>query len=130
MRDHGYPKEFAVGVTAASATLGPIIPPSLPFVIYGVVANVSIGQLFAAGFIPGAVMALLMMVDGRPTTRTKNNWGARHQVLVAADGQARSSSLPSSSRSRRGSVLSVVAARACRAGSRSASLLVALLAAD
>ncbi len=35
MRDHGYSKEFAVGVTAASATLGPIIPPSLPFVIYG-----------------------------------------------------------------------------------------------
>ena len=40
MRDHGYTKEFAVGVTAASATLGPIIPPSLPFVIYGMVANV------------------------------------------------------------------------------------------
>jgi tripartite ATP-independent transporter DctM subunit len=45
MRDHGYSKEFSVGVTAASATLGPIIPPSLPFVIYGMVANVSIGQL-------------------------------------------------------------------------------------
>ncbi|KAG0891362.1 hypothetical protein G6F32_017514 [Rhizopus arrhizus] len=35
MKDHGYETEFAVGVTAASATLGPIIPPSLPFVIYG-----------------------------------------------------------------------------------------------
>jgi TRAP-type C4-dicarboxylate transport system permease large subunit len=61
MKDHGYPTEFAVGITAASATLGPIIPPSLPMVIYGVQANVSIGKLFAAGFIPGAVMALLMM---------------------------------------------------------------------
>jgi len=61
MKDHGYPAEFAVGITAASATLGPIIPPSLPMVIYGVQANVSIGKLFAAGFIPGAVMALLMM---------------------------------------------------------------------
>ena len=61
MKDHGYPGEFAVGITAASATLGPIIPPSLPMVIYGVQANVSIGKLFAAGFIPGAVMALLMM---------------------------------------------------------------------
>ena len=48
MQDHGYPTEFAVGVTAASATLGPIIPPSLPFVIYGMVANVSIGALFLA----------------------------------------------------------------------------------
>jgi len=61
MQDHGYPTEFAVGITAASATLGPIIPPSLPMVIYGVQANVSIGKLFAGGFIPGAVMALLMM---------------------------------------------------------------------
>ena len=61
MQDHGYPTEFAVGITAASATLGPIIPPSLPMVIYGVQANTSIGKLFAGGFIPGAVMALLMM---------------------------------------------------------------------
>jgi TRAP-type C4-dicarboxylate transport system permease large subunit len=62
MQDHGYPTEFAVGITAASATLGPIIPPSLPMVIYGVQANTSIGKLFAAGFIPGAVMALFMMI--------------------------------------------------------------------
>src|SRR5205085_11493718 len=41
MRDHGYDMGFSVGVTAASATLGPIIPPSLPFVIYGMMANVS-----------------------------------------------------------------------------------------
>ena len=61
MKDHGYPTEFAVGITAASATLGPIIPPSLPMVIYGVQANTSIGKLFAGGFIPGAVMALFMM---------------------------------------------------------------------
>lgn len=62
MRDHGYSTEFAVGVTAASATLGPIIPPSLPFVIYAMFANVSVGALFLAGLIPGLVMALLMMV--------------------------------------------------------------------
>src|SRR3978361_2519394 len=61
MQDHGYDTEFAVGVTAASATLGPIIPPSLPFVIYGMMGNVSIGALFLAGFIPGAVMTLFMM---------------------------------------------------------------------
>ncbi|GAB4467540.1 MAG: TRAP transporter large permease subunit [Burkholderiaceae bacterium] len=61
MRDHGYSAEFAVGVTAASATLGPIIPPSLPFVIYAMFANVSVGALFLAGLIPGLVMGLLMM---------------------------------------------------------------------
>src|SRR6058998_2761334 len=61
MKDHGYSTEFSVGVTAASATIGPIIPPSLPFVIYGMMANVSIGQLFLAGVIPGIVMTLMMM---------------------------------------------------------------------
>jgi TRAP-type C4-dicarboxylate transport system permease large subunit len=61
MRDKGYDLGFSVGVTAASATLGPIIPPSLPFVIYATMANVSVGQLFLAGIVPGVVMAALMM---------------------------------------------------------------------
>lgn len=62
MKDHGYPTEFAVGVTAASCTVGPIIPPSLPFVIYGMMASVSIGQLFLAGVIPGIIMGATMML--------------------------------------------------------------------
>jgi TRAP-type C4-dicarboxylate transport system permease large subunit len=61
MREHGYDAEFAVGVTAASATLGPIIPPSLPFVIYAMFANVSVGSLFLAGLLPGLVMTIMMM---------------------------------------------------------------------
>jgi len=74
MKDHGYSTEFSVGVTAASATLGPIIPPSLPFVIYAMFANVSVGQLFLAGIIPGGVMALLMMFTVAYYAH-KNNWG-------------------------------------------------------
>ena len=62
MRDAGYEPDFAVGVTAASSTIGPIIPPSLPMVIYGVLAGASIGQLFAAGLIPGILMAVALMV--------------------------------------------------------------------
>ncbi len=62
MRKAGYDDGFAVGITAASSTIGPIIPPSLPLVIYGVVASASIGQLFAAGLIPGLLMALSLMV--------------------------------------------------------------------
>ena len=62
MRDAGYDDDFSVGITAASSTIGPIIPPSLPMVIYGVVAGASIGQLFAAGFIPGLIMALSLMI--------------------------------------------------------------------
>jgi TRAP-type C4-dicarboxylate transport system permease large subunit len=75
MTDHGYSKEFAVGVTAASATLGPIIPPSLPFVIYGMMANVSVGALFLAGILPGVLMALLMMLTVAYFAH-KNGWGA------------------------------------------------------
>ena len=75
MTDHGYSKEFSVGVTAASATLGPIIPPSLPFVIYGMMANVSVGALFLAGILPGALMALLMMLTVAYFAH-KNSWGS------------------------------------------------------
>ena len=75
MKDHGYSTEFAVGVTAASATLGPIIPPSLPFVIYGMMANVSVGSLFLAGILPGVLMAILMMCTVAYFAH-KNGWGA------------------------------------------------------
>lgn len=75
MKDHGYSTEFAVGVTAASATLGPIIPPSLPFVIYGMMANVSIGALFVAGILPGLFMTLLMMVTVAYFAH-RNGWGS------------------------------------------------------
>jgi TRAP-type C4-dicarboxylate transport system permease large subunit len=74
MKDHGYDTEFAVGVTAASATLGPIIPPSLPFVIYGMMANVSVGALFLAGILPGLLMAVLMMFTVAYFAH-KNGWG-------------------------------------------------------
>ena len=75
MKDHGYGTEFAVGVTAASATLGPIIPPSLPFVIYGMMANVSVGALFLAGILPGALLAVLMMLTVAYFAH-RNGWGA------------------------------------------------------
>ncbi len=75
MKDHGYPVEAAVGVTAASATLGPIFPPSLPFVIYGMMANASIGALFMAGILPGIVMTALLMLTAYIFARRKG-WGS------------------------------------------------------
>jgi tripartite ATP-independent transporter DctM subunit len=62
MRKAGYRPETAAAITAAAATIGPIIPPSLPMVIFGVTADVSIGRLFMAGFIPGILMGLSLMV--------------------------------------------------------------------
>ncbi len=87
MTDHGYSKEFSVGVTAASATLGPIIPPSLPFVIYALFANVSVGALFLAGILPGAVMAILMMITVAFYAH-KNKWGADVPFQWARVGKA------------------------------------------
>ena len=62
MKRVGYRAETAASITAAAATIGPIIPPSLPMVIYGVAADVSIGRLFLAGFVPGILMGLSLMV--------------------------------------------------------------------
>jgi tripartite ATP-independent transporter DctM subunit len=62
MRDANYPLDMAAGLTAAAATIGPIIPPSLPMVVYGAAAEVSVGKLFMAGVIPGVLMGLALMV--------------------------------------------------------------------
>ncbi len=62
MTDEGYDREFSAAVTAASATIGPIIPPSVPLLFYGVVAGASIGRLFLGGFVPGFLMAAALMV--------------------------------------------------------------------
>jgi TRAP-type C4-dicarboxylate transport system permease large subunit len=87
MRDHGYPAEFAVGVTAASATLGPIIPPSLPFVIYAMMANVSVGALFLAGILPGMLLAVCMMLTVAYFAR-KHGWGRDVTFSRARFGKA------------------------------------------
>lgn len=87
MKDHGYSAEVAVGVTAASATLGPIIPPSLPFVIYGMMSNTSIGALFLGGVIPGVVMTLFMMATVAIFARIYN-WGSDSKFSLREIGTA------------------------------------------
>ena len=62
MTDQGYRKEYAAAVTVSSSTIGPIIPPSIPMVIYGAMAEVSVGRLFLGGFLPGILMGILLMI--------------------------------------------------------------------
>ncbi|MDF2613713.1 MAG: transporter, DctM subunit [Clostridia bacterium] len=62
MTDNGYDEEFSGAITAASSTIGPIFPPSIPLIIYGSVASVSVGKLFLGGIIPGLLMGIALMV--------------------------------------------------------------------
>ena len=72
MKDAKYDTDFSVGITAASSIIGPIIPPSLPLVIYGVTASVSIGELFVAGLVPGLLMAVSLMLMVAYYARKRN----------------------------------------------------------
>ncbi len=87
MLDEGYDRDYSAAVTAASSTVGPIIPPSIPLVIYGVVSEVSIGRLLFAGLVPGLLVGATLMVliaiqgkkGGYPRTAFKgfgNLWDA------------------------------------------------------
>ncbi|MEO8346898.1 MAG: TRAP transporter large permease [Betaproteobacteria bacterium] len=90
MKKAGYRPETAAAISAAAATIGPIIPPSLPMVIYGVSADVSIGRLFLAGVIPGVLMGLSLMMlvafiaprQGLP----RHAFGGLKEVWVAFKG--------------------------------------------
>lgn len=62
MQDQGFDVDFSCAVTAASSTIGPIIPPSIPLVIYAYMANASVGRLFLGGVLPGLLMGVSMMV--------------------------------------------------------------------
>ncbi|MEC0282246.1 TRAP transporter large permease [Terribacillus saccharophilus] len=58
----GYSKQFAAGIVAAAGTLGVIVPPSIPMIVYGVASGTSVGDLFIAGVLPGILIAVLMLV--------------------------------------------------------------------
>ncbi len=62
MKKEGYDAEFSCAITAASATIGPIFPPSIPMVIYGMLSGASVGKLFMGGMVPGVLLAILLMV--------------------------------------------------------------------
>ncbi|MBL6946714.1 MAG: TRAP transporter large permease, partial [Rhodospirillales bacterium] len=99
MKDARFDEEFSGAVTAASVIIGPLVPPSIPMIVYGVITNVSIGALFLGGFVPGFLAAGSMMVvvyvlarirnypvekRSTSTERLKAFWGAILPILTPA----------------------------------------------
>jgi tripartite ATP-independent transporter DctM subunit len=72
MKQAGYGVPFAAAVVGAAGTIGPIIPPSIPFVIYGSLANTSIGRLLLAGAVPGVLMGMILMAFVYVLARRRN----------------------------------------------------------
>lgn len=91
MKKRGYPAAFASAVVAASATVAPIIPPSIMFVLLAAIVNISVGQLFLAGVVPGIMMTTAMLIVTYAIARThrfavgpKASWRERGENIVSA----------------------------------------------
>jgi tripartite ATP-independent transporter DctM subunit len=94
MKDDGFPAKFAGALTASASIIGPLIPPSIPFVIYAVMASVSAGKLLLAGFVPGILTAIALMIyvyyisnkkgyPKRPPTTWLEKWTATRIAFLA-----------------------------------------------
>ena len=89
MRDHGYPVPRSAGLIASGGIIAPIIPPSMPFIIFGVTTNTSISRLFMAGVVPGILMGAALIVvwtvlarKMKVTPQAKSSWVERRHALV------------------------------------------------
>ncbi len=78
MKDDGYPKDFAAAVASSGGTLGILLPPSNPMIVYGVLASVSIGDLFLAGLLPGILMGALLIGTTYLLSRKNGYRGTPH----------------------------------------------------
>jgi tripartite ATP-independent transporter DctM subunit len=87
MKREGYGAPYAAAVTAAAATIGPVIPPSIPFVVYGLFALVSVGKLFLAGVIPGLLMGAFLLTASYLISRRRDYpataWSGWRELVAA-----------------------------------------------
>jgi len=88
MKERNYDGPFAAAITAAAGTIGVIIPPSIPFVIYCIVAQCSIGDMFIAGIIPGIIIGLSLMTVCYITAKRNGYVGNKERPNVASVGKA------------------------------------------
>ena len=92
MEEHGYSKGFSAGITVASSTMGMIIPPSVPMLIYALISGASVGRLFLAGLIPGVLIGFSQMVLVYIISRKKGfhpepqKFNFRKSLKIAEDG--------------------------------------------
>ncbi len=91
MKKAGYPADFSAAITAASSTVGPIIPPSVPMIIVGTLSGISVGKMFIAGAIPGILMGVAMMVTAWIIAKRNNfprqpwqGWGELFRAFLGA----------------------------------------------
>jgi tripartite ATP-independent transporter DctM subunit len=89
MRDHGYPVPQSAGLISSGGIIAPIIPPSMPFIIYGVTTNTSISSLFLAGVVPGLLMGIVLIAvwfrlvpKMNVKAQPKASWAERRHALV------------------------------------------------
>jgi tripartite ATP-independent transporter DctM subunit len=91
MRDHGYSVPRSAGLIASGGIIAPIIPPSMPFIIFGVTTNTSISNLFLAGIVPGVLMGVALLVvwtilarDMKVIPQPKRSWAERQVATIDA----------------------------------------------
>ncbi|WP_194714068.1 TRAP transporter large permease [Noviherbaspirillum soli] len=89
MRDHGYPVPQSAGLISSGGIIAPIIPPSMPFIIYGVTTNTSISSLFLAGVVPGLLMGIVLIAvwvrlvpKMNVKAQPKASWAERRHALI------------------------------------------------
>jgi tripartite ATP-independent transporter DctM subunit len=72
MIKRGFDRKFSAAILASASTIGPVIPPSIPFVIYGSITGTSVGRLFLGGFVPGSLMGIALMIIVYVISRRRN----------------------------------------------------------
>lgn len=86
----GFPSSFAIGLTAASATVGPIVPPSIPMIVYAVMSGASVGALFVAGIVPGVliciVLSIMCWIWGKGANFPRNERMDLREILISLRG--------------------------------------------
>jgi tripartite ATP-independent transporter DctM subunit len=85
MRQHGYPADFAAALSICSALVGPLIPPSVPLVVYGFISGTSVARLFLAGILPGVLLGISLMIFNFLIAKKRNfPRGEKHTLREVA----------------------------------------------